>query len=164
MGMRIGTELPALAGATEWIGGTQASAEAEAKGQPTLVHFWSMSCGICKENMPRIAEWRDGLKEQGLRVVAVHMPRYETDTDVEQVKAAIESNSIIEACAIDNEHKLKDAFQNDQGYVPAYYLFDGEGKLRGFAAGERGLDLMKATLDRVMTAHKNKLAALAQTT
>ncbi len=24
-----------------------------------------------------------------------------------------------------------------------------EGKLRGFAAGERGLDLLKATLDRV---------------
>ena len=71
MGMRIGTEMPRLEGATEWLGGTQAHAEMEAKGHPTLVHFWSMSCGICKENMPRIAEWRDGLKEQALRVVAV---------------------------------------------------------------------------------------------
>ena len=54
---------------------------------------------------------------------------------------------------VDNEHKLKDAFQNDHGYVPAYYLFDGEGKeLRSFAAGERGLDLLQATLDRVMNA------------
>src|ERR1043166_444689 len=163
MGMRIGTERPPLDGATGWIGGTQADAEAEAKGQPMLVHFWSLSCGICKENMPRITEWRDSLKQQGLRVVAVHMPRYETDTDVAQVKAAIEANSITEPCAIDNEHKLKDAFQNDQGYVPAYYLFDGEGKLRGFAAGERGLDLMKATLDRVMAAHQGKVAAIAET-
>ena len=40
--------------------------------------------------------------------------------------------------------------QNDQGYVPAYYLFDGEGKLRSFAAGERGLDLLKSTLGRLM--------------
>jgi thiol-disulfide isomerase/thioredoxin len=163
MGMRIGTEMPALAGATEWFGGTQAHAEAEAKGQPTLVHFWSMSCGICKENMRRIAEWRDGLKEQGLRVIAVHMPRYETDTDVEGVREAIATNSITEPCAIDNEHKLKDAFQNDQGYVPAYYLFDGEGKLRSFAAGERGLDLLKATLDRVLTAYQNNREALLQT-
>ena len=83
MGMRIGTEMPRLEGATEWFGGTQASAEMEAKGYPTLVHFWSMSCGMCKENMPRLAEWREGLREQGLRVFAVHMPRYETDTDVE---------------------------------------------------------------------------------
>ncbi len=163
MGMRIGTEMPALAGATEWFGGTQAHAEAEAKGQPTLVHFWSMSCGICKENMPRIAEWREGLKEKGLCVIAVHMPRYETDTDVEQVRQAIATNSITEPCAIDNEHKLKEAFQNDQGYVPAYYLFDGEGKLRSFAAGERGLDLLKATLDRVLTAYQKTHEALAQT-
>src|SRR2546430_11270385 len=73
MGMRIGTEMPPLDGATEWFGGTQASAEAQAAGHPTLIHFWSMSCGICKDNMPRIAEWRDQLKEQGLRVIAVHM-------------------------------------------------------------------------------------------
>ncbi len=142
--------MPSLDGATEWFGGTQAAAESEAAGHPTLVHFWSMSCGMCKDNLPRVAEWRDQLKEKGLRVIAVHMPRYETDTDVEGVREAIANYDIVEPCAVDNEHKLKDAFKNDQGYVPAYYLFDGEGKLRSFAAGERGLDLLKATLDRVM--------------
>ena len=163
MGMRIGTEMPRLEGATEWFGGTQAHAEAEAKGHPTLVHFWSLSCGTCKENLPRVAEWRDGLREQGLRVVAIHMPRYEADTNVESVHDAVTAYSITEPCAIDNEHKLKDAFQNDHGYVPAYYLFDSEGKLRGFAAGERGLDIMKSTLDRVMAAHNKNSEVVAQT-
>lgn len=83
MPMRIGTEMPALEGATEWFGATQAHAEAESRGRPTLIHFWSVSCGICKDNLPRVAEWRDERKEQGLRVIAVHMPRYESDTDVE---------------------------------------------------------------------------------
>src|SRR5687768_10776461 len=150
MGMRIGTEMPSLDGATEWFNGTQAHAEAEVKGQPTLVHFWSVSCGMCKDNMPRVSQWRDELKEQGLRVVAIHMPRYEADTDVEAVRNAISTYGITEPCAVDNEHKLREAFQNDQGYVPAYYLFDAEGKLRGFAAGERGVDFLKATLDRVL--------------
>ena len=150
MAMRIGTEMPKLDGATEWLGTTQAHAEAEATGHPTIVHFWSVSCGTCKENLPRIAEWRDAGREQGLRVIAIHMPRYEADTDVEAVRDAVATYKITEPCAVDNEHKLREAFQNDQGYVPAYYLFDGEGKLRGFAAGERGLDLLKATLDRVM--------------
>ena len=142
--------MPSLEGATEWFGGTQAHAEASAAGRPTLVHFWSQSCGICKDNMPRIAEWRDNLKENGLNVIAVHMPRYESDTDVEKVRDLIATFNITEPVAVDNEHRLRDAFQNEQGYVPAYYLFDHEGKLRGFAAGERGLDLLKATLDRVM--------------
>ena len=150
MAMRIGTEMPKLDGATEWFGTTQAHAEAEAAGHPTIVHFWSFSCGVCKENLPRIAEWRDAGKEQGLRVIAIHMPRYEADTDVEAVRDAIAAYKISEPCAVDNEHKLREAFKNDQGYVPAYYLFDVEGKLRGFAAGERGLDLLKATLDRVL--------------
>jgi hypothetical protein len=43
---------------------------------------------------------------------------------------------------------LKDAFGNEQGFVPAYYLFDAEGKLRSFAAGERGLDMLKTAASR----------------
>ena len=151
--------MPSLAGATEWFGATQAQAEAAAQGQPTLVHFWSTSCGVCKENMPRVAAWRDELRDKGLRVIAVHMPRYESDTDVEQVREIIAKFQITEPVAVDNEHKLRDAFQNDHGYVPAYYLFDREGKLRGFAAGERGLDMLKATLDRVMAQTSEAVAS-----
>jgi thiol-disulfide isomerase/thioredoxin len=151
MPMRIGAPLPQLDGATEWFCATQAHAEADATGQPTLIHFWSVSCGICKDNLPRVGQWRDELKERGLRVIAVHMPRYESDTDVEAVREAIANYGIIEPCAVDNEHKLREAFQNDQGYVPAYYLFDSEGKLKSFAAGERGIDMLKSALDRLLT-------------
>jgi thiol-disulfide isomerase/thioredoxin len=149
---RIGTEMPSLGGATEWINGSEAEAASEAKQQPTLVHFWSVSCGICKENMPRVSEWRDKFKGQGLRVVAVHMPRYPSDQDVEAVREAIARYNITEPCAIDNEHRLRDAFQNEHGYVPAYYLFDAQGKLRSFAAGERGLDMLASALNRTLQA------------
>ena len=149
---RLGTQMPALEGATEWFNATGAHAEAEAKGRPTLVHFWSVSCGICKENMPRVAEWRDRRGGEGLRVIAVHMPRYEADMDAEAVRDAVTQYNITEPCAVDNGHKLRDAFHNEQGYVPAYYLFDGEGKLRSFAAGERGLDMLGSALERVLAA------------
>ena len=152
--MKIGTQLPSFAGATEWFGGTQAHAEAETAGRPTLVHFWSASCGICKDNLPRVAQWRDEKRDQGLRVIAVHMPRYESDTDVETVRDLIGKYGIIEPVAVDNEHILKDAFQNEQGFVPAYYLFDAEGKLRSFAAGERGLDMLKSAIERVLAAQE----------
>ena len=150
MPMRIGTPLPSFEGATEWFGGTQAHAEEESKNRPTLVHFWASSCGICKDNLPRVAEWRDQKRDQGLRVVAIHMPRYEADTDVEVVRELISKFNITEPCAVDNEHKLREAFQNDQGFVPAYYLFDAEGKLKSFAAGERGLDMLKSAIERML--------------
>ena len=162
MPMRIGAEMPKLDGATEWFGGTQAHAEAEAAGRPTLVHFWSVSCGICKENMPRVAEWRDRRRAEGLRVIAVHMPRYEADTDVEAVREAISLHNITEPCAVDNEHKLRDAFQNEHGYVPAYYLFDAQGKLKSFAAGERGLDMLTSAVERLLAATAEQQATTAQ--
>lgn len=152
MPMRIGTEMPSLDGATEWLGGTKAHALAESKGHPTLVHFWSVSCGICKENLPRITEWRDQRRDDGLRVIAIHMPRYEADMDAEEVRAATAEYNITEPCAVDNEHKLRDAFKNEQGYVPAYYLFDAKGKLKSFAAGERGLDMLASALERTLAA------------
>jgi thiol-disulfide isomerase/thioredoxin len=159
MPMRIGTSMPSLDGATEWFNGTQAHSEAEAAGHPTLVHFWSVSCGICKDNLPRVAQWRDEKKELGLRVIAVHMPRYEADTDVETVRDLISQYNLTEPVAVDNEHKLRDAFQNDQGYVPAYYLFDAEGKLKSFAAGERGLDMLKSAIERLLVSEESAVAS-----
>ena len=46
--------------------------------------------------------------------------------------------------AVDNQHKLKDAFLNEQGWVPVYYLFDAEGKLKTRAAGEFGIDELES--------------------
>ena len=152
MPMRIGTEMPSFDGATEWMNATGAHAAHESEGHPTLVHFWSVSRGMCKENLPRVAEWRDRLGARGLRVVAVHMPRYEADTDTEAVRDAVTEYDITEPCAVDNQHKLRDAFQNEHGYVPAYYLFDAQGKLKSFAAGERGLDMLTSAVERLLAA------------
>lgn len=150
MALRIGAEMPSLAGASDWLVADAESALAQSQGHPTLVHFWSLSCAICKENLPRIADWRERKRDRGLRVVAVHMPRYPADTDLQAVTAAIAQYGITEPCAVDNQHKLRDAFQNDRGYVPAYYFFDALGKLKGFAAGERGISLIAPALDRVL--------------
>jgi thiol-disulfide isomerase/thioredoxin len=154
MPMRIGTEVPSLEGATEWITGSWEEAAAGARGQPTLIHFWSVSCGICKDKMPRVSEWREKYRDDGLRVIAVHMPRYPADLDAETVREAVTKYNITEPCAVDNDHKLRDAFHNEQGYVPAYYLFDGQGKLRSFAAGERGMDMLFSAMNRVLQAAK----------
>ena len=163
MPLEKGSGMPSLEGATEWFNATGAHAAAEAKGYPTLVHFWTVSCGICKENMSRVAAWRDDRAADGLRVIAVHVPREEADKDTEQVRDAITHYNITEPCAVDNDHKLRDAFQNEQGSVPAYYLFDGEGKLRSFAAGEEGLGMVADALERLLAASESKTEGKSST-
>ena len=149
MPMRIGTPLPALEGATEWLSSSPAEAIREAEGKPLLVHFWSVSCGMCKDNLPRVAEWRERYRDAGLRLIAIHMPRYPEDTNVEAVRETAGKYGLIEPRAVDNQHKLRDAFQNEHGYVPAYYLFDEQHKLKSFAAGEYGTKVMEPALERL---------------
>ena len=152
MPMRIGTPIPSLAGATEWLSGSADAALQDAAGRPLLIHFWSVSCGMCKDNLPRVAEWREKYRDAGLRVIAIHMPRYPEDTNVEAVRETVDKYGITEPGAIDNDHKLRDAFQNEHGYVPAYYLFDEQHKLKSFAAGEYGTKVMEPALERLLGA------------
>jgi thiol-disulfide isomerase/thioredoxin len=149
MPMRIGTPLPSLEGATEWLSGSAEAALKDAEGRPVLIHFWSVSCGMCKDNLPSVAEWREKYREAGLRTIAIHMPRYPEDTNVEAVRETVEKYGITEPRAVDNDHKLRDAFQNEHGYVPAYYLFDEQHKLKSFAAGEYGTKVMGPALERL---------------
>ena len=152
MPMRIGTPMPSLEGASEWLAGSADEVLQDTEGHPVLIHFWSLSCGMCKDNLPRVAEWGEKYRDAGLRLVAIHMPRYPEDTNVEEVRQTAEQHGITETLAIDNEHKLRDAFQNEHGYVPAYYLFDEQHKLKSFAAGEYGTKVMEPALERMLGA------------
>ena len=152
MPMRIGDTIPKFEGATEWLNELQETADDYVSGQPTLVHFWATSCDICKTNMPKLQELKAKYKDNGLRTVAIHMPRYEADTNLEAVKADIEKHCITDVCAIDNKHKLKEAFLNEQGWVPVYYLFDAQGKLKSRAAGEFGIGIISGVLEKMFPA------------
>jgi len=149
MPMRIGDQRPSFEGATEWLNELQQTADDYVNGSPTLVYFWATSCGICKENMPKLQELKAKYKDFGLKTVAIHMPRYEADTDLEKVKSTIAEHCIDDVCAIDNLHKLRDAFLNEQGWVPVYYLFDADGKLKTRAAGEFGIGVLQTALEKM---------------
>ncbi len=146
MPMRTGTPLPELSGATEWI--NNSVIRTNLVGSPLLVHFWAISCHVCHDNMPTVAAWREQYAANGLKVVAVHMPRQPEDTDVERVRVDAASMGITEPLAVDNSHAVADAFQNE--FVPAYFLFDAEGNLRSRTAGYTGLSMLEGALKRVL--------------
>ncbi|MEA3321810.1 MAG: TlpA disulfide reductase family protein [Bacillota bacterium] len=143
--MKLREQMPELTGATEWINEEVTMDELE--GKATLIHFWSVSCHLCKEAMPEINELRDEYDDD-LNVIAVHMPRSEDDLDSGVIRSMAMGHDITQPIFVDSEHKLTEAFENK--YVPAYYVFDEEGKLRHFQAGGSGMKMLKKRINRVL--------------
>ncbi|WP_027963042.1 TlpA family protein disulfide reductase [Halalkalibacillus halophilus] len=144
--MKLRTPMPELPQATKWLNG-EVSREELIGSKPTLIHFWSVSCGMCKEAMPQINEFRDQYADE-LNVIAVHMPRSEKDLDLDQIEEVAKEHHISQPIYIDNDHQLTDVFENQ--YVPAYYVFDEEGTLRHFQAGGSGMKMLEKRVNRVL--------------
>lgn len=144
--MKLREPMPSLEGATTVLNG-EVVREALIGEKPTLFHFWSISCHLCKEAMPNINEFRDEYKEK-LNVVAIHMPRSEEDLNLEKIKAVAEEHGIVQPILVDNKHTITDAFENQ--YVPAYYVFDKNGVLRHFQAGGSGMQMLTKRVNRVL--------------
>lgn len=144
--MKLRAPMPELNGATEWLNG-QVTKEDLTGEKPTLLHFWSVSCHLCKEAMPQVNNFRDQYKDQ-LNVVAIHMPRSEDDLDLEKIKGTASEHGITQPIFVDSEHKLTEAFENQ--YVPAYYVFDKDGNLRHFQAGGSGMKMLEKRVNRVL--------------
>ncbi|MCD8503199.1 MAG: redoxin domain-containing protein [Bacillaceae bacterium] len=144
--MRLHTEMPELSGAVAWLNG-EVTKQQLIGNKPTLIHFWSISCRLCKSGLESVNQFRDRYKDQ-LNVIAVHMPRSEKDLDLEEIKKQAEHHKIYHPIYIDNQHILTDAFENK--YVPAYYVFDHEGVLRHYQAGSGGIKMLTKRIHRVL--------------
>lgn len=144
--MKLRSPMPELTGATAWLNG-EVTKEQLIGDKPTLIHYWSISCHLCKEAMPEVNNFRDQYKDE-LNVVAVHMPRSESDLDLAEITKVAEEHSITQPIFVDSELKLADAFENE--YVPAYYVFDKSGILRHFQAGGSGMKMLEKRVNRVL--------------
>ena len=144
--MRLRQPMPDISGATHWLNGDFTRGQLVGE-KPTLIHFWSISCHLCKVAMPSVNEIRDNYKDQ-LNVLSVHMPRSEKDKNMEEIKQVAHEHQITQPIFVDDDLRLTEAFENQ--YVPAYYLFDRNGQLRHFQAGGSGLKMLEKRVIRVL--------------
>ena len=118
--MRLRDQMPELNGATSWLNGQYDKADLVGS-RPTLIHFWSISCKLCKEVMPRVNYLRDRYRSD-LNVLAVHMPRSDEDLDVHQIKQIAAVHAITQPIYVDGDLSLSNSFAIR--YVPACFVFD----------------------------------------
>ena len=150
--MKLREQMPELEGATAWLNGKKTKAELVGE-KPTLIHFWSVSCHLCKEAMPEVNAIRDRLKKS-LNVIAVHMPRSADDLDLADIKLVAAAHNMTHPIFVDSKVKLTDRFDND--YVPAYYVFDRDGRLRHFQAGDGGMTMLEKRVKRMIDEAKKE--------
>lgn len=144
--MKLRDELPALTGATAWLNSREIKKDELIGNKPVLIHFWSVSCDLCKRSIPRIQKLRNIYKDD-LAVIAVHMPRSEKDLDMDLIKQTA-ANKMTEPVFVDGEEKLTKAFANRQ--VPSFYLFDAGGSLRYLQKGSGNVQMLKNRLERLV--------------
>ena len=144
--MRLREQMPELVGATTWLNGKTTKEKLVGK-KPTLIHFWSVSCSMCKKSILVVNQFRDKYKDD-LNVVAVHIPRSDADLDLDRIESSAVEFDLKQPVFVDNTLKLMDAFGNKE--VPAYYVFDKDGKLRHYQIGDSGVRMLEMRINRLL--------------
>ena len=147
--MKLGAPMPLLDGAN-WLD-NNGMGKGMLAGRPTLFHFWSVSCNLCKGGLDTMNFLADKYAD-GLNVIAVHMPRTKEDMLLQNVKAAASYYKMMHPLIIDNDFLITDRFNNR--YVPAYYIFDGKGGLRHYQAGGTALRMLEKRVQRIIEESK----------
>lgn len=145
--MKLRDKLPELTGATDWLNSNEIRREDLIGRKAVLIHFWSVSCELCKRSIPRVQRLKDLYKDD-LVVIGVHMPRSAKDLDTDLIRRTVKTYNMKEPIYIDGEEKLTKAFGNRQ--VPSFYLFDDQGSLRYFQKGSGNVQMLKNRLERLL--------------
>ncbi len=84
----VASELPDWQNATGWLNTPPLSWQSLA-GKPTVVYFWSSTCGRCIDGLPMVQSWST---LSGLNVVLVHAPEFAFERD--QATAAYDAQRL----------------------------------------------------------------------
>jgi thiol-disulfide isomerase/thioredoxin len=128
-----GKALPEFTGVQEWLNSSPLTI-ADLKGSVVLVQIWTFACINCQRTLPYVVKWQQKYASQGLKVVGIHTPEFAFERDINQIKAALNKHHITYPIAVDNDHKMWSAYDNE--YWPHLYLADRRGIVQYDHIGE----------------------------
>jgi thiol-disulfide isomerase/thioredoxin len=106
----------------------------ELRGKVTIVNIWVYSCINCHNSLPTLQSWYKKYKDQGLEIVGVHTPEFESDKPAANVVASLKETGVTWPVVQDNDSATWSAYNNR--FWPAFYLVDKSGHIRKVHAGE----------------------------
>lgn len=126
---------------SDWINSAPVSLN-ELRGKVVLIDFWTFECWNCYRSFPWLNQVEEKFKSAGLQVIGVHTPEFEHEKEAKAVSKKVASFELKHPTMLDNDFVYWRAMKNK--YWPAYYLIDGEGKIRYRFIGETHANTQKA--------------------
>jgi thiol-disulfide isomerase/thioredoxin len=126
-------DMPSLGSATAWLNSLPLKTDG-LRGKVVLVDFCTYSCINWLRTLPYVRAWAGKYRDQGLVVIAVHAPEFGFEHDLDNVRRAVKNMRIEYPVAIDNDHAIWRAFNNE--FWPALYFVDARGRIRHHKFGE----------------------------
>ncbi|WP_205750949.1 redoxin domain-containing protein [Deinococcus sp. Arct2-2] len=117
-----------------WLNSPQPLTFAGLRGQVVLVNFWVYSCINCHNSLPTLSGWYAKYHAQGLEIIGIHTPEFESDRPLASVQAALRQDRVTWPVLQDNTRTNWQAWSNQ--YWPAFYLIDRRGVVRAVHNGE----------------------------
>jgi thiol-disulfide isomerase/thioredoxin len=140
-------ELPSFDRATGWLN-SQPLTPAGLRGKVVLIDFWTYSCINWLRSLPYVRAWDEKYRDQGLVVIGVHAPEFAFEKDLDNVRRATKAMRIDYPVAIDNDHGIWRAFNNQ--YWPALYFVDAQGHIRHHQFGEGGYEQSERIIQQLL--------------
>ena len=140
-------ELPSLRSATAWLNSPPLTS-ADLQGRVVVVEFGTYTCINWLRTLPYVRAWADKYKHQGLVVIQVHAPEFEFEKDLESVRRELKREGVNLPVAVDNEHAIWRAFNNQ--YWPALYFADAKGNIRHHQFGEGDYEQSETVIQQLL--------------
>jgi thiol-disulfide isomerase/thioredoxin len=156
--VRLASEgsMPSLAGATDWLNSPPLT-PANLRGKVVLINFWTFSCINSLRQLPYLRAWATKYKDQGLVVVGVQAPEFEFEKSLDDVRWARKTMRLDYPIAIDNDHAIWRAFNNNAW--PALYFVDAAGRIRHHQLGEGNYDRAELVIQQLLAEIGNSSVA-----
>lgn len=125
--------LPSVEGAHGWLNSPPLT-DLDLRSKVVLVDFWTFGCINCQHTLSHVKAWYERYAPYGLMLVSVHTPEFESEADPANVADYVRREAIGYPVALDPARTIWRAWDNHAW--PAFYLYDGSGRLRLVHFGE----------------------------
>lgn len=150
-----GPMAPDFDGGGAWINSSPLKlADLTSQGKVVLVDFWTYGCYNCSNTLPYMKQWWDKYKDQGLVIVGVHTPEFESEHLLENVQDAVQRQGIGWPVVQDNDYAIWRAYRNH--YWPHFYLVDERGQIIYDHIGEGAYDETDRQIAAALAAAKQQ--------
>jgi thiol-disulfide isomerase/thioredoxin len=118
------------------------------RGKVVLLDMWTFGCINCQHVIPSLRGWYQDYKDQGLVVIGNHFPEFQYESELGNLKDAIQRLDVPYPVAQDNDGITWRPYDNH--YWPSLYLIDKNGHIRYRHIGEGAYQETEAAIQALL--------------